>query len=253
MTLQGRSAIHPRPYRRGLLGVRGKQALRGPSGPGVWRFAGWGGRGVLAGVADGHADDAALCAHLPHGTHLVQAEQVHGSSVAFIDRSSKLPRRIAGCDALLTRMPGVALVVRSADCVPLFMSDPIRGAVGLAHVGWRGLAARLPCRFVAAFQRAINSQAGQLRVAIGPSIRSCCYEVSAEFAQWGGAFVQRRDGRLMCDLVGLACQQLELCGVRPAHRTDSAICTACHGARWPSMRREGKASGRILSFIMLRP
>ncbi len=205
----------------------------------------------MAGVSDRHVDPATLQADLPR-SRIVQAEQVHGSSVALIDRSSEGPEPIAGCDALVTRMPRVALVVRSADCLPLLIRDPIRRIVGIAHVGWRGLAAHLPFRLVAALRVASNSRPAGLRVAFGPSIRACCYEVSDDFARWAHPFVQRRDGRLTCDLIGLARHQLEASGVRPKAITDSGICTACHRGEWPSMRREGTTTRRILSFIMLR-
>ena len=222
-----------------------------PSDTGLWWFEGWS-PGVSAGVVSRQADVAALRHALPTDTRLVQAEQVHGSSVALIECSAELPAPVAGCDALITRVPATALLIRTADCMPVFVSDPVRRIVAIAHVGWRGCAAFLPCRLVAALQRMTASHPADLRIAFGPSIRPCCYEVSENFGRWAGTFVQPRGGRWTCDLVGLARQQLTASGVQAAHITDCGLCTACRTDQWYSLRREGQDTGRLMSFILLR-
>jgi YfiH family protein len=160
---------------------------------------------------------------------------------------------VPGCDALLTHAAGTALLVRTADCLPLFFAEPRRGVVGLAHAGWRGLAASLPARVVAAFRHLYHVPAEALAVAIGPAIRACCYEVGPEFAERFGPFVQQRGGRRTCDLIGAAREALRRCGVRPDRVTDTGACTACDVRRWFSLRREGPATGRLTSIILLRP
>jgi YfiH family protein len=195
-------------------------------------------------------DADSLTAQLPPETCLVQAEQVHGSSAAVVGRGE--PSRIlAGCDALLTEVPGVALVVRTADCLPVFFADPQRPAVGLAHVGWRGVVGALLVRVVAAFRHAYQSPPEALRVAIGPGIRACCYDVGPEFAQWFGSSVQVRGNRRTCDLVGAAMEQLVRCGVPAQRIVDTGSCTACDTERWFSFRREGESTGRLRSLIMI--
>lgn len=159
---------------------------------------------------------------------------------------------VGGADALLTDVAGVALMIRTADCLPILFADSARGAVGIAHAGWRGLAAALPARVVAAFRHAYHSRAEDVRIAIGPAIRACCYEVGQEFVARFGAFVRERGGRRTCDLVGIAVDQLRRCGIRPDRITDPGQCTACHLERWYSLRREGPATGRLTSLILLR-
>jgi len=181
----------------------------------------------------------------------VQAEQVHGGSVAVVERRAPA-EPIPGCDALLTRWSNTALLIRTADCLPLFVCDPTRGAVGLAHLGWRGLRADLPQRLVAAFQHAVHSDPQDLIVALGPGIRACCYEVGAEFSEWFGPFVRTEGGRRVCDLAGAAMQQVRCAGVPAARILDCQHCTACEIDRWHSIRREGSGAGRLLSFIALR-
>ena len=207
---------------------------------------------VAAGITDRQTDRSILVPRR-RPPRLVEAEQVHGASVAVVERSSDVLGPIAGCDALVTSQPGIALLIRTADCLPIFVADPARGVIALAHAGWRGLSAHLPMRVVAALQQAYHCRAEDLRVAIGPAIHSCCYEVGPEFGTRFGPFVTERGGRRTCDLAGVAVDQLRRCGVRTDRMVDSGICTACDADHWFSLRREGQATGRLTSIIMLRP
>jgi len=178
---------------------------------------------------------------------------VSAGSVAMVGRYADTMGTVTGCDALLTPTPGLVLLTRTADCLPIFFADPSRGVIGIAHAGWRGLAAALPARVVAAFRHAYHSTVGALHVAVGPAIRACCYEVGPEFVEWFEPFVQDRGGRRTCDLVGAARAQLAQCGIRPDRILDSQRCTACEAQHWYSLRRDGPTTGRLTSFIMLRP
>ena len=221
--------------------------------PGLWRLTGWGPSWVTAGIVGPPAELSQLLPHLPGARGVVQAEQVHGSSLAVVQHARELTQPVAGCDALLTNVSGLGLVIRTADCLPIFFLDPARRAVGLAHAGWRGLAAGLPLRMVAAFRHQYHSRLQDLRVAIGPAVRSCCYEVGPEFERFFGPFVQASSGRRTCDLPAAAIAQLLGAGVRRDRILDSAICTACDLRTWFSLRREGPATGRLTSLILLRP
>ncbi|MDP3704171.1 MAG: polyphenol oxidase family protein [Candidatus Omnitrophota bacterium] len=220
--------------------------------PGLWRFDGWGPAWVTGGVAGRPADLTRLSRHLPKTARLVQADQVHGSSIAVIQHVPVDGPPVAGCDALLTSLRKTALVIRTADCVPLFFLDPVRRVIGIAHAGWRGLAAGLPLKLLAMLRHAYQSRPQDVRVAIGPAIRSCCYDVGPEFAPRFGSFVQERAGRRTCDLIGAAIEQLQRGGIHQARITDTQQCTACAGGPWFSIRREGQGTGRLLSFLMIR-
>jgi YfiH family protein len=220
---------------------------------GTWRLERWAGPSVVAGVTTRHAGLAGLLRLLPSGARMAAAEQVHGSSVAAIGPAAAEMPPVPGCDALVTGTAGLALLIRTADCLPLFIADPGRRVVGLAHAGWRGLAAGLPARLIAAFRNLYQSRPEDLWAAIGPAIRTCCYEVGPEFAGWFGPFVQGYRGRRTCDLIGVARDQLRRCGVRPGRTVDCGQCTACEGTRWFSLRREGPATDRMVSFILIRP
>ena len=220
------------------------------AGPdGWWWLRGWSGAWCAAGIGDRRVESGRLPASLPIA-RAVGAEQVHGGSVAMM-RASSL-QRVAGCDALLTNVPGLGLLVRTADCLPIVFADPVHQVVGLAHAGWRGLLARLPARVVAAFRHWYHSRPEELRVAIGPAIRACCYEVGVDFRARFGRFVTERRGRRTCDLAGAAVDQLQHCGVSASRILDTRRCTACEPAWW-SLRRDGAAAGRMTSLVMVRP
>ena len=218
-----------------------------------WWFRRWASSRVFAGVTDRHIDVARLVERLRFPVVTVGAEQVHGRSVAVIGRPQGPVTMVAGCDALLTSTPGVALLIRTADCLPVFMADPLRGVIGLAHAGWRGLACALPAQLLSTLYRTYRTQAGDIHVAIGPAIRACCYEVGPEFLERFGPFVQRSGGTYHCDLVAAATAQLVRSGVRPNRILDSRQCTACTPTTWYSLRRESQVAGRLTSLIVLRP
>ena len=220
--------------------------------PGWW-YHGWASARIFAGVTGRSTSVEQLLGRLPFQTAVVELEQVHGGSFAVIEAPPRTRSRIPGCDALLTGQPGVALLVRTADCLPLVIADPSRGVVGVVHAGWRGLASGLPLRVIMAFRQLYHSAPEALRVGIGPAIRSCCYEVGPEFAARFGAFVQQRQGRWMCDLIGVAVDQLQRGGVQRGQVIDSGRCTSCEAQQWFSVRREGDTTGRLTSLIAIRP
>ena len=227
------------------------QLLQAAPGGGWW-FARWPSPAIAAGMTDRAGEPEALVSALRAPVLTVAAEQVHGGSVAAVG-SRQVRGPIPGSDALVTNLPGLALLIRTADCLPTFFADPIHRAIGLAHAGWRGLAAELPARVIMAMRRAYRSRAEELTAAIGPSIRACCYDVGPEFEARLSPFVQEHRGCRTCDLIGAAMAQLYGCGVKPERILDSQLCTACEVDRWFPLRREGHATGRLTSLIVLKP
>lgn len=108
------------------------------------------------------------------------AEQVHGSRVAVVTAGSDAP--VAGADALVTETPGLLLLLLFADCVPVYLVDPARKAIGLAHAGWRGTAANIAGRTMQALTAEFGSKPSACFAAIGPSIGGDSYEVGPEVA-----------------------------------------------------------------------
>ncbi len=222
-------------------------------GEGDWRLHRWERSRIVAGVMDRHADSAQLLSQLAPHDRVIEAEQVHGSSIAVIERLRAAVPPIAGCDALLTNQPGFVLLMRSADCLPLLIAAPLRGIIGIVHAGWRGLAAGLAGKVIAALRHRYHVWPEELQIMIGPAIHACCYEVGQEFAERFGSFVRQRGGRRTCDLIAAAKEQLQRAGFPAGGIVDSGHCTSCESTRWLSVHREGGGTGRIKSFVMLRP
>jgi YfiH family protein len=182
----------------------------------------------------------------------VTAEQVHGSEVACVDESDA-GRKIPGVDALVTATPDLSLVLFFADCASVLLADPARRAIGLAHAGWRGTAARIAEKTAAAMAEAFGSRPGDLRAAVGPRIGPCCYEVGGEVAdalgEWEGA-VRERGGSRFADLGAANRAQLKAAGLREENVFVSPLCAACEAESFLSDRRDGR-TGRMAALLML--
>lgn len=170
---------------------------------------------------------------------LATAGQVHGARVVRVEAPGHTPE----CDALVTTTPGLALAVTTADCMPILFCAP--GAVGAAHSGWRGTAARMPALALAAVAEAAGCSPAEVRVYLGPCVRACCYEVGEEVAaQFPAEAVRRERPRPHLDLPLAARRQLEAAGLPAGALADSGACTACDAERYYSWRRDGPVSGR---------
>jgi YfiH family protein len=182
------------------------------------------------------------------GTPIHWARQVHGVAAAKIRDAADGPAPCAGeCDALATDRTGAALVVQSADCVPILLAGP--GAVGAAHAGWRGSAQNVAAAAVAALG-GFGALARDLSVWIGPSIGPCCYEVGGEVAaQFAGDFVRAGCGSgYRLDLKSVNVAQLEAAGVPRSAIKVHPACTKC-GDGYASYRRDGAKAGRMIALI----
>ena len=115
--------------------------------------------------------------------NLVLTHQVHTDIVRTVSRQDArgLDHHLyPECDALITNDPGTALVIFTADCTPILFHDPVTGAIGAAHAGWRGTAADIAGKTVLAMQNAFGCDPRNIRAAIGPNIGFCCFETGGE-------------------------------------------------------------------------
>jgi polyphenol oxidase len=178
----------------------------------------------------------------------VWMEQVHGADVIDAAVAHANPR----ADGAVSHSPGVVLCVMTADCLPVLLSDADGKVVGIAHAGWRGLAAGV-------IEATINRmQVPPARVVayLGPAISRNAYEVGAELldrfvqqdAANAGSFVSKGNGKYWCDLYSLATRRLTRLGVSAIY--GGSFCTHADAARFFSFRRDGQ-TGRMASFIWL--
>ncbi|OGW83123.1 MAG: hypothetical protein A2Z83_05815, partial [Omnitrophica bacterium GWA2_52_8] len=189
-----------------------------------------------------------------HGNVFVQVKQVHGSRILTVT-SASLPAPETEADGLFTAEAGIVLGIRTADCLPLFF-EAAAGVpvIGVVHAGWRGLDAGIIEEAVIMLERDFAVAPSQVRVAIGPAIRGCCYEVGPEFeAFFPLTYCCKKtdNSRGTVDLAREAASILKREGVPETAVFDSGICTSCHSDQFFSYRVERSTPERILSVVML--
>jgi YfiH family protein len=201
-------------------------------------------------------------------SQVVRVKQVHGDGVLRVDESlvsrQGFPRVLLDegyeYDALITNLHDLALVVATADCVPLLIYDPIHGAVAAVHAGWRSTAKGIAARAVEAMAAVYGTHSRDCRAAIGPGIRRCCFEVDAPVMNaimgalptWAEHTVATRPGHFHLDLVGVNRAMLIGAGVCPSRIADVGLCTACRTDLFFSHRAEKPRTGRMMNLILLR-
>ncbi len=188
-------------------------------------------------------------------THQVDAKkvfmirQVHGDKIVTVKKND-LPQQgpLPEADGAVTDVPGIFLSVRTADCLPVFLYDPKKKCIALAHAGWRSTAKFIAQKALKALEKNYNSRAEDVLAAMGPAIGRCCYQVGEEFEKIFPDAILRRDNSRYLDLSLANRSQLLASGVRPENIFDSVFCTAC-GQGFFSYRRDKEKAGRHLSLL----
>jgi YfiH family protein len=176
--------------------------------------------------------------------------QSHSSNVFRVDA----PGEYKNCDALITNISGVALLITIADCVPIMLLDPIQNVIGIAHAGWRGTANEIVKRAVYMMQEEFKTDTHNLLTFIGPSAGVCCYEVSEDVAvKFENKVVPYNSTKIFIDLKKENASQLRQLGVVEENIEISTHCTICEKHLFHSYRRDGKSSGRMMAVICLNP
>jgi YfiH family protein len=193
---------------------------------------------------------------------LVTVRQVHGSDILVIDEPNEDYSHFLTLesDAIITNQSGVMIGVCVADCAPILLLDPEKRVIAAVHAGWQGTAAGLVSKTVAGMRSLFNCDPGTLRVAIGPCISKCCYEVDAPvrqaFAQsqipWEACAEPNGEGKWLLDLGSANRELLLLAGVPGSAIQVSDMCVSCQRERFFSYRRDGGETGRQMGFIMLK-
>lgn len=194
------------------------------------------------------------------GWTLAACWQVHGSDVRVVREAADAESENERCDALTTRVPSVLLGVKTADCVPILLADTRRGACVAIHAGWRGTLAEIVPRAFERLREEFGTDPADVRAAIGPAARACCYEVGAEvigafsakFPYAETLFTQTREGHALADIQKANREQLITAGVAAERIHTLPLCTICRPDLFFSYRRDKKLhgrTGRLLSVV----
>ena len=205
----------------------------------------------------------ALAGSLGRAVPLVTLRQVHGAIVRVADgrHGAAAPGARARPadgdegDALVVGEPGIAVGVFVADCVPILICDDKRRAAAAVHAGWRGTVSGVTGAAIAALRDRFGSEPESLRVAIGPCIGPCCFEVGDEVVE---ALLRAFPGAGDCvvtgprkriDLVEANRRQARAAGVPDGGIQAAGLCTMCRADLLESYRRAGSAAGRMAGII----
>ena len=176
---------------------------------------------------------------------MVMTMQIHSDIVRVVsdaDCSGLCHRNYPQCDGLVTNTPGVALMIFTADCTPLLFHDPVTGAVGAAHAGWRGTAQAIGARVVEAMVTNFGSKPENIRAAIGPNVGMCHFETDADvpaamveaFGSEANDYIEKKGEKYFLDLKAINALVLRRAGVK--HIEISNACTMCQPDRFWSHR-----------------
>jgi YfiH family protein len=167
---------------------------------------------------------------------------------------------LEGYDGFITDTPGIILMVRVADCVPVILYEPEHAVVAVVHAGWRGTAEGIAKKAACLMAQRYGCDAASMYAGVGPSIGPCCYEVGGDVAEKirGSLPDSRRvlaqEGQDMFALDLQEANRLQLieAGLDPARIEMSFLCTACNLNLFFSHRGEQGKTGRFALFAGLR-
>ncbi len=216
--------------------------------------------------------DRSKCAKTPDDWNIVAAtlginafrvvtvDQVHGENIVKVDALNYRSVRTIHADAMITDVPGLAVGVETADCVPVLLFDPARPAVAAVHAGWRSTVKKIVQKTINRMNEEFGSEPARMIAAIGPAIGQECYEVDEpvmeavrdSFSFWKDVTIPNGADRWKLDLVKANRMELQQIGLQEKNIHAVGMCTACRKDLFYSYRAEGR-TGRMLSVIMLKP
>ncbi len=192
--------------------------------------------------------------------NIISAKQIHSNIVLTVGETD-IGRRDLECDGFVTRERGIALMIKTADCVPILMHEPESSIIAAVHAGWRGTALDIAGEAVRRICE-LGGRAEYIRCAIGHAIRQCCYEVDKQFydkvAEARGADFAERfiipdgNGRYHTDLPQMNEYLLRLSGVRAENIDISEHCTCCDPDHLFSHRASGGKRG-VMGAMIVQP
>ena len=175
----------------------------------------------------------------------VLTRQTHSDIVRVVteaDCNGFCHRNYPECDALVTNTSGIALLVFTADCTPILLHDPVTGAVGAAHAGWRGTHQAIGAKAVQAMVDNFGCDPKNIHAAIGPNIAKCCFETDSDvpeamiaaFGEEVNPFIEKRGEKYHLDLKAINALILRRAGVQQIDISEN--CTMCEHDRFWSHR-----------------
>ncbi|OGO77693.1 MAG: hypothetical protein A2Y23_10275, partial [Clostridiales bacterium GWB2_37_7] len=197
--------------------------------------------------------------------NLVFSNQVHGDEIRVVieaDKGKGITREsdIVNIDALITNVVGIPMITYYADCVPVFILDPIKKAVGLVHSGWKGTTQKIAVKTIEKMRQTYGTRPQDCLIGIGPSIEMQCFEIKEDtallfkksFSNRKAFMKQKDEEHYIVDLwLSVKLMLIEL-GVLEENISISGFCTCCNEDLFFSHRRDKGNTGSLSAIIELR-
>ncbi len=196
-------------------------------------------------------------------TEFVCGNQIHSNIVHVATKDDLRPAygpgELINADGYVTNIPGVALAVFTADCVPVLLEDSKNKVIGCIHAGWRGAVADIEGEGIRKMLK-LGAKEENICIAIGPAIDKCCFEVGEEVAEGivnllgesGERFLLRKEnGKYMADLRGAVRERFLQLGIKEENIETVGACTMCHPEKYWSHRYTKGIRGSLASVITL--
>ena len=178
-------------------------------------------------------------------------KQVHGDVIWKVTAKDTPMAGIVEADAIVTDTVGLAIGVRTADCLPALLYDPVRRVIAAVHAGWKSTKLDIARKTVELLRSAYGVDPKNIRAAIGPCIRRESCAVGPEFMEYFPRDTVKTPEGLHFDILGANMRQLTRAGVKREHVFDSGLCSFRDAARFHSFRRDADRSGRMISVLMM--
>lgn len=196
----------------------------------------------------------------------VISKQVHKTNIRVVEEQDLgkgllIPADYSEIDGLITNKPGITLVTKYADCVPLYFVDTKNKAIGLTHSGWRGTVMKIGKITVEEMKKQYGSDPKDIISVVGPSICKDCYEIGEEVAKEfekafpssyeKGILTEKGSEKYLCDLWAANREVFLEAGIKPENIHISGVCTCCNSEWMFSHRKTGTKRGSLAAFLAL--
>ncbi len=191
----------------------------------------------------------------PKNFKFISFLQIHSSKIIDVSEYENFNGWLESnieADGMVTNKKGVMLTILTADCLGLLAYDSKNKIIGAAHAGWRGTKQNIAKNLIEKMQK-LGAKIENIKVALSPSIKSCCYEVGEDvaknFYQYSDALVKTGEKKWHLDISIVNKSQLMDLNIKEENIEVSSICTSCKNSDYFSYRKECGCSGRFISYI----
>lgn len=196
---------------------------------------------------------------VPGYDQIIKPLQTHSTNIVFIDEAYKQTFEIIqNTDGIITQKTNTVLTIQTADCVPIIFFDEKNEMIGISHNGWKGTYENLSQKMVHQFL-SLGSKIENIKIAIGPSINVCCYEIYGDrfdmfnrnYQKFAEQIFLKNKEKVYLNIQYLNFLQLRESGILPSAIEHFPFCTSCDQNRFDSYHRDHNLDHEMISFIVL--